>query len=278
MANEANPGPESDATVDGKTAPKKAAIAAFALERTGLVVATLGFALLVVKVSRVSHLNARTSLGLLETAGPVEVVLGSLLAELPFILLTASALVLWWAVGTFASTRTFGQGHLAAAGLLLLDFLVLPWPFLLTLAVITAIRAAISFGRRSVGEVQSVATRRRLRGYYIFVGFIALLLLADADMWVPSEAIELRDGTEVVGYVLEEPSNAAGWIEVLTEEERGVVHLRLADVSERHACRIDTGEFQPENYGSVLQLAIREDFHLPEPFCPEGIYPEGHSE
>ena len=276
MAHETS-GPGPGATDEQEQASAKALLAAFTAEREGLVVATLGFALLVVKVSRVSHLNARTSLGLLGTVGPVDVVLGSLLAELPYILLTVSALILWWAVGSFAATRTVGLGHFVAGGLVLFDLLVLPWPLLVLLGAITAVRAAISFGLRRRHEIQTAAERRRQRGYYLLAGFITLLFLADTDMWLPSETIELKDGAVVVGYVLEEPSNSTAWLEVLTEHERGIVHLRQVDIDERSACRHTIAGFQPEKYGSVLQLAIHEDFHLPEPDCPEGIYPEDES-
>jgi hypothetical protein len=237
------------------------------LERTGFLLAGLGFALLAVKVTRVSHLNAATSLALLENAGPLDVVIGSFVAHLPLVLFFISAIVLWWGAGSSINLRAVSPGQMGAAGVLLLALLLLPWPFLLVLLVVGIFRFQRS---RSIDAVvDTAAAKRKRRGYILLASLAAIVLIADASMWLPPEKLETGEGP-VVGYALSEPSNAGAWIVVLKDDTREIVHLRQSDVSERHACRL-AGEsrFELEGFASLLQLALREDTDLPEPLCQE---------
>jgi len=237
------------------------------LERTGLLLAGLGFALLAVKVTRVSHLNSATSLALLENAGPLDVVIGSFVAHLPLVIFVISAIVMWWVAGSFVSLRAASPGHLGAAGVLLFALLLLPWPFLLVLLVVGTFRFQRS---RSIDAVvDTAAARRKRRGYIVLASAAAIVLIADSSMWLPPEILETSEGS-VVGYALSEPSNSGAWIVVLTDDTREIVHLRQNEVSERHACRL-AGEsrLELEGFPSLLQLALREGSDLPEPFCRE---------
>lgn len=250
----------------GKSLDQTAAMG-LVLERTGLLLAGLGFALLAVKVTRVSHLNAATSLALLESAGPLDVVIGSFVAHLPLVVFVISAIVLWWVAGSFVSLRAVNPGHMGAAGVLLFALLLLPWPFLLVLLVVGTFRFQRS---RSIDAVvDTAAARRKRRGYIVLASVAAIVLIADSSMWLPPEILETGEGT-VVGYALSEPSNSGAWIVVLKHDTREIVHLRQSEVNERHACRL-AGEsrLELEGFPSLLQLALREDPDLPEPLCEE---------
>ena len=233
-----------------------------ALERTTLFLAAFGFALLVIKVVRVSHLNPRTAHGLIEDVGPVSVVLGSLVGHFPVILFIITVLSLWWALGSFALLRTFTPSHAGVATVLLFALLLLPWPYLIGLAVV-----GIARWIRARSAPHKVG--RRSRHYYLLVGAFAVLLLADSDVWFPPETFEMADGTSFVGYALSEPPNSAGWIVILTDDERMIVRHRQNEVDARLPCRHIEEDQEFDNFPSLLQLAIREDARLPEPLCEE---------
>ncbi len=212
----------------GKTLDQTAAMGVV-LERTGLVLAGLGFALLAVKVTRVSHLNSATSLALLESAGPLDVVIGSFVAHLPLVVFVISLTVTWWVAGSFVSLRAASAGHMGAAGVLLFALLLLPWPFLLVLLVVGTFRFQRS---RSIDAVvDTAAARRKRRGYIVLASVAAIVLIADSSMWLPPEILETGEGP-VVGYALSEPSNSGAWIVVLKHDTREIVHLRQSDVED----------------------------------------------
>lgn len=233
-----------------------------ALERTGLFLAVFGFALLIVKVVRVSHLNPRTAHGLVEDVGPVSVVLGTLVGHFPVILFIISVLSLWWGLGSFALLRTFTATHASVGTILLFALLLLPWPYLVGLAVAGAIRwLRAKTAPHKIGQ--------RSRHYYLLAGAFAILLLADSDVWFPPETFEMVDGTSFVGYALSEPPNSAGWMVILTDEERMIVRHRQNEVDARLPCRHIEEDREFDNFPSLFQLAIREDAQLPEPLCEE---------
>lgn len=234
-------------------------VKSLAAER-GLIIAAFGFALLIVKVSRVSHLNLRTSHGLIEGVGPMSVALGILVGHFPLIMFTISALVLWWAVGSFAVLRTFTTGHAVVATLLLLALLLLPWPYLIVLAMVAGIRWI-----RSRNTPHRVG--RRSRHYYFLVAAVAILLIADSDLWFPAEVFQLENGDSFVGYAIQEPPNSAGWVVILTDDTRVIVRHRQDEIVDRLPCRHIEEDVELTGFPSLLQLAIREDASLPEPLC-----------
>src|SRR5687767_3098626 len=123
----------SDSSSQTQTTTSQAkAFAQAALEPT-VVIAAVGFALLIVKVTRVSHLNARTSHGLVEGVGPLSVILGTLVGHLPAILFISCLLAIWWAVGTYVRGGTFTSGHALVAAISTMAVFLLPWPYLVVL-------------------------------------------------------------------------------------------------------------------------------------------------
>lgn len=226
----------------------------------GLIVAAFGFALLIVKVSRVSHLNLRTSHGLIEDVGPMSVLLGTLVGHFPWIMFIISALVLWWAVGSFAVLRTFTTAHAVVATLLLLALLLLPWPYLIALAVVAAVRWI-----RSKSAPHKVG--QRSGHYYFLAAAVSILLIADSDVWFPAEVFHLEEGDPFVGYALQEPPNSDGWLVILTDDTRAIVRHRQTEIVERLPCRHIEEDEELTGYPSLLQLVIREDASLPEPLC-----------
>ena len=232
------------------------ALAQAALEPT-FVIAAFGFALLIVKVTRVSHLNVRTSHGLVEGVGPLSIVLGTVVGHLPAILFIVTLLAVWWGVGSFRAKGAFTSGHAIAAGAVFLGVLLLPWPYLVALSVVGGARWL-----RSRNAPHLIGTRTR--HYYVLVGAVAVLLVVDAEVWLPSETFILQDGTQFVGYEL---ADSAGWVAILTEAERMIVRVPEDDITGREPCRFHEADLELTNFPSVLQVAIGESVALPEPHC-----------
>jgi hypothetical protein len=240
---------------------RSAAIAQIAFERMSLFAAVFGFALLLVKIMRVSHLNSRSSLGLLSTVGPVEIILGAMVTHFPAILFVIALLVTWWGAGSFAVLRTVTTGHMAAAATVLFAVMLLPWPFVAALFVVGGARF---LHRRFRPEGVQRAGR-----YYILVGAAAVLLITDADPWLPPETFALKDGTELLGYALAEPETSTGWVVLLHHGNRSVLRIREESIAERKPCHLTEADFELEHFPSLLQVAIGESSDLPEPECRE---------
>lgn len=247
------------ASDEGTETTRSAAFAQIALERIGLFAAILGFAVLVVKITRVSHLNGRTSQALLSGVGPVEIVLGSLVAHFPLILFTICLLLVWRTAGSLAIVRSVTPAHLAAATVLVFGVLLLPWPFLVVLVLAGIVR----FNRpsRRTGE-------RKLTSYYVLLVAAATLLIVDSEVWLPPEVFTTEGQPALVGYALQEAETSTGWMHLLTEEERSVIRIREEDISSREPCHLERERIELETFPSLLQIVLRESSDLPEPPCP----------
>lgn len=228
-----------------------------AAEHTGLVIAAAATALLILKVMRVAHVNSRTALALIADAGPLSVMVATLVEHFPTIIFVISCLVVWWLVEAFQDAERLTSSHLAALAAVLIALLLTPWPFVAALAIIGIVRV--------VQTRTSKRRDRRGRGYYVIVGLIAVILLADSDVWLPAEVFTLADGSELVGYAIEE----SGWIVILTEEDRAVVRIPDENIKERRPCHVAHEQLQFESEPTLLQIAIRESGELPEPPCPD---------
>jgi len=240
---------------------KSAAFAQIAFERISLFAAVFGFALLLIKIMRVSHLNSRTGHSLLSTVGPIEIILGSLVTHFPLILFVVAVLVTWWIAGSFAALRTITPAHMGAAGVLLFAIILLPWPFVVAIFAVGALRFLY---RRS----RETAERPRV-GYYLVVGAIAVLLITDSEPWLSSEVIETSDDSEMVAYSLVEAENSTGWVVFLVDDDRSVIHVRQDTITRRTPCHLAEADRELEHFPSLYQLVIRESADLPEPECPE---------
>jgi hypothetical protein len=248
---------------DSEEEPKttrSAALAQLAFERIGIFAAVFGFTLMLVKIMRVSHLNSRTAHALLSAVGPIEIVLGTLVTHFPTILFVISLLVTWWAMGSYAALRTLTPGHAAAAATLLFAVMLLPWPFVLLVVIVGAVRFTHRSSRPNAPRGRS--------GYYLLTGAAAVLLIVDAEPWLPPEVITMSDGTEVHGYAITEAQHSTGWLVALEENSRSVVHLQEADIAGREPCHIRDADLELEQFPSLLQITVRESTQLPEPECP----------
>jgi hypothetical protein len=240
---------------------RSAAFAQLAFERISLFAAVFGFALLLIKIMRVSHLNSRTGHALISTVGPVEIILGSVVTHFPTILFVIATLVIWWAAGFFASVRTVTPGHIAAGAVVVFALVLLPWPFLVIMVSVGGLRFIYQRGR-------GPARRPRI-GYYLVIGAAAILFVTDSEPWLAPEVIDTKDGDEFLAYSLEEAENSTGWVVVLLEDDRSVIRLRQDTIAARSPCHSAESDRELEQFPSLYQAIIGEEGGLPEPECPE---------
>jgi hypothetical protein len=229
-----------------------------ALDHVAIVAAVTGFAVLLVKVTRVSHLNIRTSHALVATAGPLEIVLGELVNHFPRLLFVAGSLGLWWAIGSLKAGAGFTPTHAAVFVAAFFAILLMPWPLVVALALVASARLL----RRAPPHPP-----KNLRRYYVLVAVTAVLIVVDADVWLPAETFVTTDGASFVGYALREAESDEGWLVVLDHDDRIVLHLRLETVAEREPCRLPEEAAELETFPSLLQIAIGESSTLPEAVC-----------
>ena len=241
-----------------ESSSRTAVVAQTLMERLELFVLVFGFALLMLKVARVSHLNPRTSLGLIEGVGPLSVIFGSLVAHFPIILFIIAGLAVWWGVGSFVATRVFAMGHGVVVAILFFSVFLLPWPYNVTLAVVGVVRF---FQSRAAPE--RVGRRRQ---YYALVGALAILLITDSDVWLPPETFVVIGEAPFVGYELAE-LDSGGWVTVLRDEDRMILRVKEDAIEDRRPCRDQGEDFELANLPSLYQLAIGERSELPEPLC-----------
>ena len=244
---------------EGSETTGRAALAQVAFERIGIFSAVFGFALLLIKIMRVSHLNSRTGHALLSKAGPVEIVRGALVTHFPTILFVVALLLTWWATGSFAVVRSLTPAHLAVGAVILFAIILLPWPFTGVLFAVGSLHFPYRISRPA---------GRRHTGYYLIIGAAAILLISDSEPWLPPEVFVLEDGSEVLGFALAEAETSTGWVVVLTQADRSVVHLRESAIEQREPCHLPDADRELEKYPSLFQVVIRESSDLPEPDCP----------
>lgn len=246
---------------DESKSSRSAAWAQIAFERMSLFTAIFGFALLLIKMIRVSHLNSRTAHALVASVGPMEVILGTFVAHFPSILFVISLLVTWWAVGSYASLRSITTGHVAAMVTIMFALLLLPWPFVVVLTIVGLVRYLHRSGRPE--------QKGRRTGYYLLVAAAAILLIADAEPWLPPETFSLSQGEDVLGYVLEEAETSTGWAVILVHDDRSVVNIPEESIDSREPCHFPSEHNEFEDFPSLLQVVISESTDLPEPECPD---------
>ena len=222
---------------------------------TGFAVTTAASAFLVLRLFAVSDYNWHTAFAVLHTLDlkdTVGLVLGTVMADslasVLFLTLVVPVAVLrlameWRAVGE-SRERALAEGRqpekpdLAGALLLLIAVVAVvahiatfhSWWLLWVMFGVGGLIFGIVYSVQAGGGLRRAAlwTTRHL---VALVGLAMLLGAATISTpWVPMERIEMRDGKELRGYVMQaEP----GYLKVLTEHERELLILTDQDVRSR---------------------------------------------
>jgi hypothetical protein len=188
----------------------------------------------VLRIARVSNFDATTARGVLESAGLVQVIAGTLLPLVPTALFVGAVAL---SVYAFRERTAVARMSRVLAPLVAVLCLVLfPWGILVLLVAGVLVVLAIEWW---------LARRRHRRMFASFdsnwfLGAAALLVAAQifiyGTMWLPAERIETRQGTTTVGYVLD-----AGfvWTSVLVEETRTIRQFRTESLQSRTVCQVE---------------------------------------
>jgi hypothetical protein len=190
-----------------------------------LVATMVIFGLVVIKVVTVSRFSLDIALALVHSAGPGAVLVGALVSLLPIIVFYFYLLVGSEIVGARRQKRKprflywFG-------GLVALSFILLM--SLLQVALIVVLLTAEWVYRRH-DESKPVHTARGL------LVSLLLIFLTAGQMWLPTEVVQSRNGTRIVGFVTHSDST---WTVVLTEKTTTLVTLRTPDVISRRVCHV----------------------------------------
>lgn len=211
----------------------------------------LPFVMVLLRVARVSRFEPQTASAVVARSGVVEVVVGTLLPLVPFLL--AVGIVAYAFLSTdFGVDEASPQGHALETLLLIVAMgwlLVLPWIFS-AFAVgfsVMIILLEMTLGRRREGPREHRIARSLACG---LAAALAISVVLSDDMWLPRERIEMSRGEQLVGYVL---SSESGWIAVLEHESRQIHMISRGEVQGRVLCG-SRGDLR-----SVVELVTRHD-------------------
>jgi hypothetical protein len=226
------------------------------------------FGFLLLKVFSTASFNPSTALGLVNASGPVSVLMGTIAALLPT--LSVMALTYWVLVLPFTirlvKIQTNSRLSASYAGLIVIFVTLL----LAALAAVTSafwlsalflllglLGGRISYWRNPMrrqlkaraniphyllsSDESAIKLRRQTRSRYIaIVAGLGLLTAFASDLWLPPEAVSLKDGSTFTAYVL---NDGGQWTTLLRENDRTILKEKPTDVIERSLCRIDQPRF-----------------------------------
>lgn len=207
-----------------------------------------------VRVLAAAAYDPATALALVGSAGELTVIVGALLATLPYL---ALALVL--AAASVAprprpdspppatSRSLLLLGGLLAAILLLF---IAPWYFVVLAAVLGPVLSLLSGGtgrhiRPSDEDLEGSwhayqyrvleqVRRGTRRAATVGIAVVAALFLTRLDVWAPTERLQYVDGHQQVAYVM---SVDGRWTTLLTSPDRQVLRVQSDSIAERRVCR-----------------------------------------
>jgi hypothetical protein len=200
------------------------------LDHLPLVLTGLAFTFVFVRLFVISHGNVQTVRAMLNAAGTVEVVFGTLLGALPLIGLTL-LLVPSMYLGPHRSrlARVYA-GTAIGFGLLLTGLTGPTLSILLGLALVAIILAF-------QWSIYLLSDRRPVGSLGIVVAMLVVLGvdIATADQpWLPAERITVTGRDSMVGYVLGLEDHD---LVILRDSDRLVMRIRVSEVESRQICQ-----------------------------------------
>jgi hypothetical protein len=235
-------------------------------------------AFLVVKCFVLSKGDIPTALGILHTAGLVNVAIGGVLSALPILAAMMLAVSVWRVVrswrpptgsflGAVLSPDSFGRylrdgipprAAVTAAAAVLCAVLT-PWTFVVGAAVIGGLQGGIEIwskgagsgpARRRIVPAGLVLVLRLLIGTFTVYAVVVMLY----SVWLPHEAVTLKTGPvprREVGYVLAE--DPGGWITILRTGAHRIVLYPDSEVKSQVICqRASNGRWERIANASTL--------------------------
>jgi hypothetical protein len=91
-------------------------------------------------------------------------------------------------------------------------------------------------------------------GFFLSALVFLTFFLIDDRVWLPAEAIEVSDGSELVGYAVGE---RGGWTVVLGHSDRVIRYIRTNAIGDRRACSTEEGSDALFSLPNPAQLLVR---------------------
>ena len=237
------------------------------------------------RVYQAADFDVNNMLKILQASGITPILIGVLLVQLPAELLLLTLAACWW-LHSAASDRSDGSPAgastepllagsralpaLLLAILILLSYVIIPWPFFVMSLLVVGSTLLIS--RRTMKMRSDATTAEPARSRRILVRFITfrrlLLALAVAVLvyaigspaiWVDAEMVTTTDHGEIVGYVI---ADSDGWTTILTPTWTGylqhgnsVILEKTANITKRQLCAITIP--QPSIFGIKMYRPIQ---------------------
>lgn len=219
---------ESKTSSSEKSSKSQIGIEERASAHLGLLVSAAALLFVLLKLSRVAQFEPSTSVALIRAAGPVQVLLGSLLVQLPLLLAILFFQTTLWLIDSVFTSKGFESKHSYAAMVLLVLLMVMPWR-----ASAVGVIAGLSYlGYRRFRKPSSAV--------WPFWSILLVYVALGSQVWLPAEQIRLSSADVLVGYVV---SQEAEWTSVLKESERTIVQVRTTQIIGRRVCNLgEVGE------------------------------------
>jgi hypothetical protein len=221
-------------------------VAPFVQRHAAVLIPLVPIVIVVLRIARVSNFDATTARGVLESAGLVQVIAGTLLPLVPTALFVGAVAMSVYAFRE--RTPLARMSRVLAPAVAIFCLVLFPWGILVLLVAGVLVVLAIEW---------RLARRRSRRAFASFdsnwfLGAAALLVLAQifiyGTMWLPAERVETRRGA-TVGYVLE---SDFVWTSVLVQETRFIRRFRTESVQSRTVCQVEGSDIDGE--GSLVDL------------------------
>ena len=204
---------------------------AIAAANAALVATLVAFFIIAVRALAVAHLDPTTAVAIVQTTGPVHVLVGTLtwaLPEFAFLLVLASIVARRDIARWPRRHRRWGFLLLGFVAMILV--FVADWFYLLIVVPVVADEVLAV----TMGANRMLLLRRIVDASAAIIAFlIAVVFFVSSEMWLPQEKIELLSGSTVYGYVLEEDGP---WVSLLQADRRRLLLVREDEIEEREPC------------------------------------------
>jgi hypothetical protein len=251
-----------------RTAPEPPGILSRLIDVKNLATTIILFSIVVLKVLAVVNFNSTTALALVEAAGPIPVVIGSVIGSL-YALLPLTTIVMMLAISGYIVRHDMhwlelDRDVLQGIGVLLLalftiQVFTIPAGALLVILInfVFIIYIPLFSGSRrrrsnSSGSVRPDRSRRSsletllaLHGrkaitvqFYLVLAVSIIALtpsLIGSSMWLPAERVSLQGQPAVIAYVLDDDGD---WSSLLRDSDRIILRVTTKSITHRDICRV----------------------------------------
>ena len=178
--------------------------------------------------------NVESALAIAQGTGPEKVLIGLLVAFLPYLVLAGAA------VGLEVAWRYHWPPFTTALsiGLWVVVAVLTPiWSVVVLLVGALVALIAVRRGARMPGRRRRGADTDRTDVGLALLVLVVVPATVFSGMWLPPERLTHVDGSTTLGYVA---GTESGWLTVLSEPDRRLLRIKADTVKERSICRLRT--------------------------------------